>query len=89
MIVCCDGESLAMLAFLGVYLSALRRRAAWTRDRAFYLFILCYAAQRFVWEFLKPYPRLLGPLDVFQLLALGMIAYALIYDARARRSRHA
>jgi len=82
-------ESLAMLAFLGVYLGALRRRAAWTRDRAFYLFILCYAAQRFVWEFLKPYPRLLGPLDVFQLLALGMIAYALIYDARARRSRHA
>jgi phosphatidylglycerol:prolipoprotein diacylglycerol transferase len=81
-------ESLAMLAFLGVYLLALRRRARWTRDRAFYLFILCYAAQRFAWEFLKPYPRLLGPLDVFQLLALGMILYALLYDARARRCRH-
>ena len=60
-----------------------------TRDRAFYLFVLCYAAQRFLWEFLKPYPRLLGPLDVFQLLALGMILYALVYDARARRARHA
>jgi phosphatidylglycerol:prolipoprotein diacylglycerol transferase len=81
-------ESLAMLAFLAVYLLALRRRAAWTRDRAFYLFVLWYAAQRFAWEFLKPYPRLLGPLDVFQLLALFMILYALIYDARARRSRH-
>jgi prolipoprotein diacylglyceryltransferase len=78
-------ESLAMLAFLAVYLTALRRRAAWTRERAFYLFILVYAVQRFAWEFLKPYPRLLGPLDVFQLLALAMIAYALIYDARARR----
>jgi prolipoprotein diacylglyceryltransferase len=80
-------ESLAMLAFLAVYLFALRRRAAWTRDRAFYLFILFYAAQRFVWEFLKPYPRLLGPLDLFQLLALAMIFYALVFDARARRNR--
>ena len=81
-------ESFAMLLFLGLYLAALSRRAAWTRDRAFYLFVLFYAAQRFCWEFLKPYPRLLGPLDVFQLLALGMILYALIFDARARRSRH-
>jgi phosphatidylglycerol:prolipoprotein diacylglycerol transferase len=79
-------ESLAMLAFLAIYLVALGRRAAWTRERAFYLFILFYAAQRFVWEFLKPYPRLLGPLDVFQLLALAMIFYALVFDARARRN---
>jgi phosphatidylglycerol---prolipoprotein diacylglyceryl transferase len=82
-------ESLAMLAFLGVYLAALARRARWTRERAFYLFILFYAAQRFVWEFLKPYPRLVGPLDVFQLLALAMIAYALIFDGRARHHHHA
>ena len=82
-------ESLAMLAFLAVYLLALRRRAEWTRSRAFYLFILCYAAQRFVWEFWKPYPRLIGPLDVFQLLALAMIAYALIFDGRARRHHDA
>jgi phosphatidylglycerol:prolipoprotein diacylglycerol transferase len=80
-------ESLAMLAFLGVYLAALGRRAAWTADRAFYLFVLCYAAQRFAWEFLKPYPDLVGPLDLFQLLALAMIFYALVFDARARRSR--
>ena len=78
-------ESLAMLGFLAVYLAALRRRAAWTRERAFYLFVLFYAVQRFAWEFLKPYPRLLGPLDLFQLLALAMIFYALMFDARARR----
>jgi phosphatidylglycerol:prolipoprotein diacylglycerol transferase len=78
-------ESLAMLAFLGLYLAALARRAAWTHGRAFYLFVLFYAVQRFVWEFLKPYPRLIGPFDVFHLLAAGMIAYALVFDARARR----
>ena len=80
-------EGLAMLAFLGVYLAALRRRAAWTRDRAVSLFVLCYAAQRFAWEFVKPYPDLVGPLNLFQLLALAMIFYALVFDARARRSR--
>ena len=48
---------------------------------------LWYAAQRFLWEFLKPYPRPIGPLDVFQLLALAMILYALAFDARARRKR--
>ena len=37
-------ESLAMLAFLAVYLAALARRAAWTRDRAFYLFVLVLRA---------------------------------------------
>ena len=51
------------------------------------LFILFYAAQRFCWEFLKPYPRLLGPLDVFQLLALAMIIYALVLDGYTRRNR--
>lgn len=77
-------ESVAMLAFLGVYLVALARRAGWTRTRAFYLFVLFYAAQRFLWEFLKPYPDVLGPLNLFQLLALAMILYALAFDARAR-----
>jgi hypothetical protein len=78
-------ESAAMLAFLGVYLIALARRGEWTRARAFYVFVLFYAAQRFVWEFWKPYPRVLGPLDLFQLLAILMIGYALLFDARARR----
>ena len=78
-------ESAAMLGFLGVYIAALGRRAKWTRTRAFYLFVLFYAVQRFFWEMLKPYPRIVGPLDVFQLLALAMIGYALLFDARARR----
>ena len=77
-------ESFAMLAFLGVYLAALARRAAWTRGRAFYIFVFVYAAQRFVWEGFKPYPDLLGPLNLFQLLALAMMLYALVFHARAR-----
>jgi hypothetical protein len=79
-------ESVAMLAFLAVYLAALARRAAWTLSRAFYLFVIWYALQRFVWEFFKPYPDFVAGLNLFQLLALAMILYALIFDARARRS---
>ena len=77
-------ESLAMLGFLGVYLLALARRVDWTRGRAFYIFVFFYAAQRFVWEFFKPYPDLLGPLNLFQLLAFAMMLYALVFDARVR-----
>ena len=77
-------ESASMLAFLAFYLVALRRRAAWTTTRAFYWFVGWYAAQRFVWEFFKPYPRLVGPLDIFQLCALGLLAYAWWFDARTR-----
>ena len=77
-------ESASMLAFLAVYLIALRRRAAWTTTRAFYWFVAWYAAQRFVWEYFKPYPRLIGPLDIFQLCALGLLAYAWWFDARTR-----
>jgi phosphatidylglycerol---prolipoprotein diacylglyceryl transferase len=80
-------ESLAMLVFLGFYLAALARQAEWTRGRAFYWFIFFYAAQRFVWEFFKPYPDLVGPLDLFQLLAMAMMAYALLFDARAGRNQ--
>lgn len=77
-------ESASMLAFLAVYLIALRRRAPWTTTRAFYWFIGWYAAQRFIWEFFKPYPRMIGPLDIFQLCALGLLAYAWWFDARTR-----
>jgi prolipoprotein diacylglyceryltransferase len=74
-----------MLAFLAVYLVALARRASWTRDRAFYVFVGFYSVQRFAWEFLKPYARPLLGLTVFQLLAVAMIGYALLFYARARR----
>lgn len=82
-------ESLAMAAFLAVYLWGLRRRAPWALRRGFYAFAIWYGAQRFLWEFLKPYPRLLGPLDLFQLIGAGLIVYGWIYWARDRRAERA
>ena len=77
-------ESLAMAAFLALYLAGLARRAPWALRRGFYVFAAWYGAQRFVWEFLKPYPRLALGLDLFQFIALGLIAYGWVYFLRDR-----
>src|SRR5207248_9557120 len=49
-----------------------------------YAMIIYYAAQRFVWEFLKPYPRVVGPLNVFHILMLGLAAYGIFWWRRDR-----
>jgi hypothetical protein len=79
-------ESLAMAAFLTIYLRARLRGAAWARDHAFHALIIFYAGQRFLWEFLKPYPAVLGPLNVFHCLMLGLIAYGLLWWRRSSRA---
>ncbi|MDT8759544.1 prolipoprotein diacylglyceryl transferase [Sphingomonas psychrotolerans] len=81
-------ESLSMAAFLALYCRAIVRHRDWAVRTGFHWFVLAYAAQRFAWEFLKPYPPLLGPLNLFHFLMLGLAAYALTWIARdARRTR--
>lgn len=75
-------ESLAMAAFLLVYWRALTAGRHWAVAHGFHAFVLAYAAQRFVWEFFKPYPALIGPLNVFHLLMVGLAAYALVWIFR-------
>lgn len=75
-------ESLAMLVFLGVYWRALSRERAWATRHGFHAFVLFYAVQRFAWEFFKPYPKIIGPLNVFNLAMIGLIIYALVWIAR-------
>lgn len=77
-------ESLAMSAFLALYVLALHRRQPWASRRSFYAMCAAYGLQRFVWEFLKPYPTLFGPLNVFHLLCAGLVTYGCIYAARDR-----
>lgn len=77
-------ESLAMAGFFALYLVALGRRRPWAFRRSFYVMCFWYGLQRFAWEFLKPYPPLVGPLNIFQLLCLGLMAYAILYDRKAR-----
>lgn len=77
-------ESLTMAAFLAVYWRALVMGRPWAVRHGFHAFVLAYAVQRFAWEFLKPYPLLVGPFNVFHFVMIGLSAYALIWIARDR-----
>lgn len=77
-------ESLAMAAFLLVYLLALQRRANWALRHSFHVLCIIYGLERFAVEFLKPYPDVLGPLNLFQLICGGLIVYGVVYYARDR-----
>lgn len=79
-------ESAAMLAFVSVYLAALRRRADWATSYGFYYMTMWYALQRFFWEFLKPYPSVIGPFNLFHFVCAGLFIYGFVWLARARRA---
>lgn len=79
-------ESAAMALFLAVYLEGLARRRPWAMKRGFYIMCGWYGLQRFAWEFLKPYPRLVGPFNLFHILCLGLVAYGWVYYQRDRRA---
>jgi phosphatidylglycerol---prolipoprotein diacylglyceryl transferase len=69
-------ESFSMMLFLVVALVLIGMRQAWFMANGFYALVAFYAAQRFVWEFLKPYGAVLGPFNLFHLVCLALLAYA-------------
>ncbi len=71
-------ESFAVLAFLVVYLREISRGNEFVLRQGFYLFVGWYALQRFAWEFLKPYPTLFGPFNLFHVICFVMLAYSLL-----------
>jgi prolipoprotein diacylglyceryltransferase len=77
-------ESLAMLGFAAGFVGLLERRRDLAVRRGFYLFALVYGAQRFLWEFLKPYATVAGPLNLFHLASLALALYALVMLRRTR-----
>lgn len=79
-------ESFTMLAFLLVALVLIARRNAFFMRNGFYLLVLTYAGQRFLWEFLKPYGAVVGPFNLFHLICAGLVIYSLIMMARGRAS---
>ena len=68
-------ESALMAGFLGLAVWAVPHWPSFRAD-AFYLMTGFYAVERFGLEFLKPYAALLGPLNIFHLACLGLLAYS-------------
>ncbi|MBR0811974.1 prolipoprotein diacylglyceryl transferase [Bradyrhizobium diazoefficiens] len=80
-------ESAAMATFALVYVLAVLNRNAFVITNGFYLALAYYGAQRFLWEFLKPYGTLIGPLTLFHLLSLSILLYAGVMLATAPKAR--
>ena len=82
-------EGFALLAFFGLaFVALVRGWASWWR-RGFYYFCLFYGAQRFGWEFLKPYPEIVLGLNLFHILSLAMICYGVVMLRRSEKYRDA
>lgn len=79
-------ETFAMLAFLAVLLVSYPKHSAFWQTQGFYVFVLFYAGQRFIWEFLKPYSAVFYPFNLFQLLCLLMLGYAVLMLVKTRKN---
>jgi prolipoprotein diacylglyceryltransferase len=82
-------ESATMTAFALVYVCLALQGNRFLIDNGFYLAVGLYGAQRFVWEFLKPYGGLLGPFTLFHLLSAAIVGYSAAMIATAPNPRSA
>ncbi len=82
-------EAFSMAAFLAAALVCFARRQPFFMRHGFYLMVGFYCAQRFVWEFFKPYAAIAGPLNLFHFLCLALIAYSVIMIKRTAHDRPA
>jgi phosphatidylglycerol---prolipoprotein diacylglyceryl transferase len=80
-------ESMAMTGFAVFYVVAISKRNSFVVTNGFYLVLAYYGVQRFIWEFLKPYGAVIGPLSVFHLLSLAVLLYAAVMLATAPSAR--
>src|SRR5215510_5747795 len=76
-------ESAAMALFAVVYVVQMLRGDRFWAANGFYLVVGYYGAQRFLWEFFKPYGPLLGPFTLFHVLSAALVAYAIVMLATA------
>jgi prolipoprotein diacylglyceryltransferase len=74
-----------MALFAIALVLGLRVRAAWAMRHGFYWLAIAYGAQRFVWEFLKPYPTLFGPFNHFHLMCAALAIYGAAMIAQSKR----
>ena len=72
-------EAIAMALFLAAFVPMLRRAYRIATSAGFYLFVGVYAGQRFLSEFIKPYGTIIGPLNLFHLICLALLAHAWSY----------
>jgi len=80
-------ESAAMLSFAAIYVAGVLRRSRFVIENGFYLAVGFYGAQRFAWEFIKPYGGVIGPFTLFHILSALLVVYAIVMIATAPHQR--
>ena len=81
-------ESISMLVFLVLCMLLLAMRQPFFMRNGFYVLVLTYSVQRFVWEFLKPYGHVFGPFNLFHFICLGLCCYSVWMIVRHDGSTH-
>jgi phosphatidylglycerol---prolipoprotein diacylglyceryl transferase len=76
-------ESAAMALFAAVYVWRVANGSRFWIEQGFYLAVGFYGLQRFVWEFMKPYGTLAGPLTLFHVMSAAVLVYAIVMMATA------
>jgi prolipoprotein diacylglyceryltransferase len=71
-------ESAAMALFAALYVARVKAGDRSFIANGFYLAVGYYGAQRFVWEFFKPYGALIAPFTLFHLLSAALVVYAVV-----------
>lgn len=79
-------ETLALLVGLLILLVSYPKHPRFWQAQGFYIFVLFYAGQRFLWENLKPYSAVFGTVNLFQLLCLGLVGYAVLMLITTRKN---
>jgi len=62
----------------------LRRRQTW-RGQLFHVYLIAYGVFRFLHEFWRDTPRILGPISGYQIASLGLVALGVIGFVRRQR----
>ncbi len=78
-------ELVTMAAFAVWFLWLLNVHREVAVRRGFYIFAIVYGSERFLWEFLKPYPPVVGPLNIFHLSAAALAVYAVLMMTRQEK----
>jgi prolipoprotein diacylglyceryltransferase len=78
-------ESISMTVFAAWFFWLLHAHREFAMRRGFYIFAIVYGVERFLWEFLKPYPPVIGPFNIFHLGAAALAVYAVFMLTRQEK----
>ena len=81
-------ESLVMFLFFLYVIYVYFKNKIYFEKYIFYQFILLYAMQRFLWEFLKPYETIAFGLNIFQYFCLVLMGYGLYYLKKGKYEKN-